>query len=36
MLTSTVKTGELCGRRDKSIGYLFTVWAAVGVEATGA
>lgn len=36
MLTGTVKTGKLCGCRDESIGNLFNVWAAVGVEATGA
>lgn len=36
MLTGTVKTGKLCGCRDESIGNLFTVWTAVGVEATGA
>ena len=36
MLISAVKTGELCGCRDKSIRYLSTVWTAVDVEATGA
>lgn len=36
MLTGAVETGELCGRRDKPIRNLFTVWTTVGVEATGA
>ncbi|MEE0885012.1 MAG: hypothetical protein U0L59_07285 [Faecalimonas sp.] len=36
MLIGAVKTRELCGRWDKSIRNLLTVWMAVGVEVTGA
>lgn len=36
MLISAVKTRELCGRWDRSIRNLLTVWMVAGVEVTGA